>query len=210
VKEIKNEGPEANVKTIDELLREMEIEDSDMSNDAAVIAALRRDFTQVKLHERTWTTKTIEDIRAWSDSKRGTLTRAHLPEALAVLNRANSLITGWKSLRDAQILSVLGIFHTKVNHGAFFEILTGEGKTVIVSLMAVLKILIGEKYIDVITSNSVLAEEGMNDRRSFYAIFDVSVGCNNWKKDYTRDMKKCYKADVCYGTMGNFQGWIFL
>lgn len=206
IKQVKDGKNDENVTSFTELLNGMEIEDHDLENDQRVIAELKSQLNQVDNFMQIWKNKDKFQIRNWADSKRGNLQKSEIPEAIAVLSRANTLVKGWKNLRNPQLLSILLYFQMKENHGVLYQVLTGEGKTTIVSLLAVIKILMGEKFIDVITSNSVLAEEGMKDRESFYAIFNISVGCNNHVKDYVRDMKDCYKADVVYGTMGNFQG----
>ncbi|KAG5679169.1 hypothetical protein PVAND_008759 [Polypedilum vanderplanki] len=206
IKPVKDGKVDENIKSFTELLNGMEIEDHDLENDSRVIEDLKFQLNQVEIFMQIWKNKDKFEIRNWADSKRGKLQKSEIPEAIAVLSRANTLVKGWKNLRNPQLLTVLLYFQMKENHGVLYQVLTGEGKTTIVSLLAVIKILMGEKFIDVITSNSVLAQEGMNDRESFYAIFNISVGCNNFVRDYVRDMKECYKADVVYGTMGNFQG----
>lgn len=195
------------VKSVEELLEQLEIEDSDETNDEAVLAELKNQFASVNAFSEVWSMKSLTDVRDWSNSKRGNLQKSEICEAIAVLSRGNSLVTGWNGLRNTQILSLLTYFHAKPQHGAFYEIKTGEGKTAIISLLAVIKILMGEKWIDIITSNSVLAEEGKVSRENFFKIFDITVDVNNASnKSYLRDAKECYKADIVYGTMGNFQG----
>jgi hypothetical protein len=198
------------IKSSKALLDELEIEDNDATNDEIVRESLEKSFVTISEHVEVWNKKTAVEIRAWAVEMRGKLLERDLPEAIAVLNRANSLITKWPGLRDCQVLSLLTNFQIKPGHGAFFEILTGEGKTAIVSLLAVLKILMGTSCVDIITSNDVLAEEGMKDRKDFYTIFNITVACNKFEKGYQSDMKECYKADVVYGTIGNFQGWFWI
>lgn len=80
-----------------------------------------------------------------------------------------------------------------------------SGKTVIVSLLAVLMILQGEKTVDVITSNAVLAQEGVESRKLFYSMFNISVATNAADKNYASGPRKCYTADVVYGSISDFQ-----
>lgn len=194
---------EENEKSIDEILAECEIENI---GDQQIQVELKKKFEEVQKFMEKWNKSTLQEIRDWTNLNKGKLQRSDVHEAIAVMNRANSLVTGWSSLRNPQILTILSYFYSKSNHGIFYEVLTGEGKTATVSLLAVLKILMGEKFVDVITSNSVLAEEGMKSRKDFYAVFNVTVGVNNIDENYVRDARECYSAAVVYGTMGNFQG----
>jgi preprotein translocase subunit SecA len=120
------------------------------------------------------------------------------------MNRANELVTGGHQLRDTQILSVLAFLMAEKNQGKLYQIHTGEGKTTIVSLLSTLKSLRGEK-VDIITSNQVLAAEGVKNRESFYGLFGISVATNNPNESYIQGPRQCYTADVVYGSIGNFQ-----
>lgn len=79
------------------------------------------------------------------------------------------------------------------------------GKTVIVSLLTTMAILQGEKNVDVITSNAVLAQEGVDSRKLFYSLFNISVDTNVPDKTYAQGPRKCYLADVVYGSISDFQ-----
>ena len=56
------------------------------------------------------------------------------------------------------------------NIGLIEEILTGEGKTIIISFLAVIKAFQGKK-VDILTSSLVLAERDANEMRIFYNYF---------------------------------------
>ncbi|CAF1011230.1 unnamed protein product, partial [Brachionus calyciflorus] len=78
-------------------------------------------------------------------------------------------------------------------------------KTLIVSLFCVICALKGET-VDVITSNTVLAEEGANERRQFYNLFGLSVTTNNPNRNDEKSYKgHPYKADILYGCISSFQ-----
>ena len=66
-------------------------------------------------------------------------------------------------------------------------------------------ILQGEKSIDVITSNAVLAQEGVDSRKLFYSIFNISIATNVPDKTYSQGPRKCYLADIVYGSISDFQ-----
>lgn len=122
--------------------------------------------------------------------------------AIAAIMRAIELTSGY-SLRDVQILAIQEFFAQDTNK--FCQIGTGEGKTVITSALAVIRALQGHT-VDIITSNSVLAEAAVLDRRQFYALFGLSVTHNNpdSTKAYVEGLKPCYAYDIVYGTLGTF------
>ncbi|XP_055522380.1 protein translocase subunit SecA-like [Wyeomyia smithii] len=88
--------------------------------------------------------------------------------------------------------------------GQLSQMQTGEGKTVIVSVLAAIKVLQGEK-VDVVTSNPVLAAEGVRDRKLFFDLLNVDVDTNNADEKYSHGKRACYEADIVYGSIGNFQ-----
>ena len=60
-------------------------------------------------------------------------------------------------MREIQIISILIILNSEENRGLFGQIKTVEGKSIIVSTLAVIKEL-QIKYIDVLSSSIVLAK----------------------------------------------------
>lgn len=159
-------------------------------------------FEKVKRYSQEWNDKSAGDIRNWANSCRGSLNNNF--EAIAVLDRANSLLTGGHYLRHPQIISLLIFFETIGDEGKLLQISTGEGKTLIVSLFVAIQILKGET-VDVITSNSVLAEEGVKERTKFFNLLNISVSCNNADKRDDEFTMNPYIADVVYGCISNFQ-----
>ena len=82
------------------------------------------------------------------------------------------------------------------------QISTGEGKTMILCMVAIYKALCGEK-VDIVTSSSVLATRDATNQKPLYELFQVSVShcCHE-------DLKKrqdVYNSDVIYGDIGSFQ-----
>jgi preprotein translocase subunit SecA len=63
-------------------------------------------------------------------------------------------------------------------------------------------------YVDVITSNAVLAEAVFKERESFYAMFKVSVTHHNnpdpLRPYYIDGLRSCYSSDIVYGTIGSY------
>jgi preprotein translocase subunit SecA len=106
--------------------------------------------------------------------------------------------------RPIQILAVLIMFDTNDQGGRLLQILTGEGKSTVVSMLAVIKAL-NNLHVDIITSSMTLARRDAHERKSFYDYFDITVSHNNDETSYSSGPKECYKADVVYGNSSQFQ-----
>jgi len=150
---------------------------------------------------------TIADIKLWAkhvyDLQSEEFVRSKLPEIIAVVKRAIYLDSSFEP-RSIQILSLLFILESKHNSGRLLQILTGEGKSIVVAMLAVIKALQG-KYVDIITSSIVLAKRDANERRNFYDIFNLTVSHNNDETNYVTGVKSCYMATIVYGTSKQFQ-----
>lgn len=144
-----------------------------------------------------------ENIQKWSISKR-TLTSINneefLPEVLAIIDRANVLNEGYH-IRDVQFISILLIILSPKNKGVFAQIKTGEGKSTIVSVIAVIKAL-QNKYVDILSSSIVLAQRDKEEKKSFYEYFNLSVGSS----DDDDDNISLYEKNIVYGDALMFEG----
>ena len=126
-----------------------------------------------------------------------------LSEMIAVLKRAIYLDSDYHP-RLIQILSVLLILDPEHVNGRLLQILTGEGKSSIVSMLAVVKALQG-KQVDIVTSSITLAKRDAHARKNFYSMFDLTVAHNNDETTYIQGLKECYNAHIVYGTSSQFQ-----
>ncbi|KAI4885536.1 hypothetical protein NFI96_024025 [Prochilodus magdalenae] len=86
--------------------------------------------------------------------------------------------------------------------GKLLEMGTGEGKSCVIAMFAVLRALRGEK-VDVLSSSSVLCQRDAHEWRKFYSYFDITVDTNTDKTE-DQDRKDCYRRDVVYGTIEAF------
>lgn len=150
-----------------------------------------------------------EDIEAWAACLRDThsgfaLKPEFQPELLAVLMRANEIVTGHK-LRHVQLFAILQLLDAK-DKGLMEEVATGEGKTTIIAIFAVIKALQGNK-VDVVTSSPVLAEHAAADKQKFYDLFGLTAACNWDERDkkLKPGSKACYHADIVYGDASSFE-----
>ncbi|CAF3752992.1 unnamed protein product [Rotaria sp. Silwood1] len=124
-------------------------------------------------------------------------------EALAVIKQANFMDTGFH-LTDAQILSCLIVLNANKNQGRLLQVGTGEGKSTIISVLAVVYALLGST-VDIITSSPVLAERDAKEKENFYNMFGLQCSHNNDKVVYLSDPKVCYRKQIVYGEAAQFQ-----
>ncbi len=185
-------------KPFEKLLSEI-IEKSDVLN----IKSSEEGYNKVKEFYELWKNKEALEINQWAVSKKGQLAGTEIYEALAIMDRANELVTGGHKLRDTQILAILTFLQQK-DKGQLSQIQTGEGKTTIVSILAAIKALQGET-VDVITSNPILASEGIKDKKLFYDLLNLNATTNNLDENYKSGERECYKSDIVYGSISNFQ-----
>ncbi len=100
-----------------------------------------------------------------------------------------------------QILAVLGILASKGDFkGSLAQIKTGEGKSTVVTLLALILACQG-KCIDVITSNEYLSKRDERKYKSFFNFFDIPTShiCD---RSFTPDH---FSGQVIYGTNYNFE-----
>lgn len=102
-------------------------------------------------------------------------------------------------LRDTQKLSAL----TAINNSKILlQVSTGEGKSLIVAAVAIIRVLNGQQ-VDVITTSSVLAERDVHELKSLYEMFNITVGHNTADDSTLR--QAAYKSHVVYGDLSSFQ-----
>ena len=127
---------------------------------------------------------------------------------IPVLIKACKIKFGYEP-RDIQLLALLFFLFKDKNKGLIEQINTGEGKTIIIAFLAVIKALEGKK-IDILTSSCVLAERDAKEMKDFYNLFGLSVDfckSNNdkeLKENKTKNFK-CYDADIVYGDTLSFE-----
>ncbi|XP_019695841.2 uncharacterized protein LOC105180820 [Harpegnathos saltator] len=104
-------------------------------------------------------------------------------------------------LRDTQKLAILALFTNECS--TLVQVSTGEGKSLIVVALSILKVLCGQK-VDIITSSSVLAKRDSKINSDIYDLFSVSVSHNC--DDDVENRKEVYSwKDIIYGELSGFQ-----
>ncbi|MBY0580684.1 MAG: LysM peptidoglycan-binding domain-containing protein [Rickettsiales bacterium] len=142
-----------------------------------------------------------EEIKKWSQSIK--VSDDTIPEIIAVVSEVahRTILEGKYYPRDIQIISLLLLL--KLGHGGLAEIATGEGKSLIIAMFAVIKIK-QDRQVDIVTSSNVLAIRDSTDYQKFYNTFGITVAHNI--KGYQGYKEECYLADVVYGDLLNFIG----
>lgn len=152
----------------------------------------------------------LEYAKKFKEAKYDEEDSNQLIELLAVIKRANIIATG-NDPRATQLLSIL-IMMSAQEKGMLLQIATGEGKSTITAIMAVVKCMYGHN-VDIVTSSSVLAKRDSDDpaKKSFYMMFGLSVASNITEGDNRPDkFKPCYESNIVYGDVGSFQyDWIY-
>ncbi|CAF0748180.1 unnamed protein product [Adineta ricciae] len=150
----------------------------------------------------------IADIRSWArgilEAQEDFQFNNHLMEILAVVQRAVYLHCSFE-LRTAQLLSVLIILHSKqLPSRRLLQVCTGEGKSIITAIVAVIKAL-EHKHVDIITSSMDLAQRDAEKRESFYSMFHRTASYNADRRDSFGTVKSCYRDNIVYGDASHFR-----
>ena len=210
VNTVEAQPEEDGIQTIEEIMNKLHLIDKDSSGARASDAISKPEITQAveKIDEFYQSFKKwgVSEILAWSKEHKGKLAKDNPEEickAIAIMERANELATHGHRLRDTQKAAIYIFMQTK-DKGHISQINTGEGKTTIVSFVEALKVMQGYKG-HVITSNGVLAEDGVKNKKTFYGLLGITVAHNNPEEGYTQGPGACYARDIVYGSINNFQ-----
>lgn len=151
-----------------------------------------------KNHIKKWSAKIQSDCQ-WAKNWK------NLPEIIAVIQRAFYLDRNCK-IRHVQLMAVLLLLTcNEESRGRLAQIATGEGKSTIISILAVIKTLQGQ-YVDIVTSSTVLAQRDAEEKAPFYNMFNLTVSHNGDDHTlYTSGAKECYKSSIVYGDVSHFQ-----
>ena len=102
---------------------------------------------------------------------------------------------------NTQIVSLLLFLHSR-DQGLLQQVKTGEGKTLIVGMLAGAKALLGFN-VDVVSSNRDLAQSGMEKCQPFFRVLGLKAAINCTDDDDTN--QQAYKVHIVYGDVGSFQ-----
>lgn len=149
---------------------------------------------------------TEDDIKNWVKELQGSIgarkrdIEETRKEMLAVVERA-IVLTREIRLRDTQKLTVLALLTNE--RSTLAQVSTGEGKSLIVVAVAIMKSLCGEK-VSIVTSSSVLAKRDAEVNRCVYNLFGINV-THNCSEDIEKRKQAYSDNQVVYGDLSNFQ-----
>jgi hypothetical protein len=117
-----------------------------------------------------------EDFAKWKQGVKG-VTDDNIAEVLAVMGQAahETIFNKTSFPRAVQLLATL--FSFKSENGGLMQISTGEGKSLIIAMLAVIQVMNGRRG-DILTSSEVLAKRDAMDNYQFYTLLGTSVGYN--------------------------------
>ena len=91
--------------------------------------------------------------------------------------------------------------HLTNEKGRLLEILTGEGKSCVIAMVAATYALLG-RTVDIVTSSPVLSQRDAKEWKDFYSVLKLGASCN--VDDITEEGNHCYKCHITYGTVETF------
>jgi preprotein translocase subunit SecA len=179
--------------------------------ESSITECLKNELDEVKNYIKKYLNWTRADISNWSKNNKK---KFMISEAIALINRAivinknetsESGKINFDRITDAQIISCLVALKAySINKGTLLQLATGEGKSIIICILAIINALKHE-YVNVITSSSVLAERDAKNNEKLYKIFGLTCSSNNEKSVYIKGPRPCYKSNIVYGDISQFQ-----
>ena len=143
------------------------------------------------------------EIKEWADRVKNDPSHYKIEEIIAVLCKAIKLHQGY-SPRDVQILALLCFFKSTAQKGLLQQMNTGQGKSDMIAMLAVIHALQGKK-VDIVTTSTELSQREAADKASFFKLFNLTVGENSIPFA-DKKKTKLYEKDIIYGTATNFHG----
>ena len=124
-----------------------------------------------------------------------------VPSCLAVTSMALYSSKGFSPLNTQLVSYCLLVAPRENKKGRLLEILTGEGKSCVIAMVAATYALLG-RTVDIVTSLPVLSQRDAEEWREFYSLMKLEVGCN--VEDNTKEDTTCYECPIVYGTVETF------
>ena len=179
-----------------------ENESKNFSKTIEIYDAIKKDYEQKhNTKDIKKISKTIKDMKNLKQ-----YTNEFYIQLISILILVCELKFGYKP-REIQIISLLLFIFKNKEQGIIEQIYTGEGKSLIITLLATVKAFTGYK-VDILTSSPVLAERDALAMKDFYNTFELSVDyCRKDSKiNEKNNSYKFYDADIVYGDTLSFEG----
>ena len=170
----------------------------------SIYEAIMNRFYDDKLHHLTDKTSVKALIQQVKGARTSMAEREYMIKMIAVIRQAVYLEKGYYPF-NTQVITVLGILLTPAR-GCLAEVKTGQGKSVIIAVLASYLCTLGKK-IDIVTTSNSLAMRDAEEMRHFYDIFGITVGHNIINAP---TYAESYANDIVYGTPFYFEYHIIL
>lgn len=154
-----------------------------------ILPLINKEYNLIKNEDGTKFAKYIKDMKESVISGNKTMNQL-LPKVFALVKKSMGITLKMEHF-DVQLLGA-AVLHA----GKIAEMKTGEGKTYITPLAAVLNCLNGEKVI-IMTSNDYLAKRDANILRPLYELLGISVGFITDNMS-SADKHENYKCDIIH------------
>ena len=126
----------------------------------------------------------------------------NLPLLISILIRATKIVYGESfELKITQLSAILLLLKKQKEKGLIVEMLSGEGKTICVAVIACILHKLGHN-VDIVTSSDYLAKKDVNEQKKLFSLLGISVDHNI--QDAYFGAKRCYLADIVYGTVYSY------
>ena len=171
------------------------------SRNNRVLKKLNRVVTKINVFDDDLSTLNDNDLKNKTQEFRDRLEKGEsldslLPEAFAVVREAGKRSMDMRHF-DCQMIGGMVL-----NDGKIAEMRTGEGKTLVATLVAYLNALSGEG-VHVVTVNDYLASRDAEWMGKLYGFLGLSTGVIVANLDKEK-RKAAYAADITYGTNNEF------
>ncbi|XP_041981768.1 uncharacterized protein LOC121735157 [Aricia agestis] len=185
-------------KTVDQLLGEIERETDSVVDMFDKVQSCYKKSSVLFREEVPINNWDEKQLRMWSKLARCQENTNKIPdeEILAVIKAAAKNTLNLQ-LRHIQLISVILMIKSNKGKGRLSQINTGEGKTLIIAILAAYNVLKGHT-VDVYTSSALLAIPQSKKYGNFYSVLNITITHNI---EYNSD----YDKDVIYGTNHSFQ-----
>ena len=124
-----------------------------------------------------------------------------LSSCLAVTSMALYTCKAFWPLNTQLVSYCLLIAREIKNRGRLLGILTGEGKSCIIAMVAATFALLG-RTVDIVTSSPVLSQRDADEWRTFYTELNLFAACN--VEEITEEDTGVYGCPIVYGTVETF------
>ena len=124
-----------------------------------------------------------------------------LSSCLAVTSMAVYTTTEFWPSNPQLVSYCLLLARNTTDKGRLLEILTGEGKSCVIAMVAATYALMG-RTVDIVTSSPVLSQRDAEEWRTFYTKLNLSAACN--VEEITEGDSGGYDCPIVYGTVETF------